>query len=301
MDKNSFSALSVTLKDKQYKSEIEIEFSSVKNKLSIIPIQTLQKDKTYLLHIDRSVKDIAGNPLNASYSAEFLCVVPTSHISSKELDAVLNKEKNTSTEFNLSIQTTPLNSGKNHTLALKDNGVIIGWGENEYGQTTNAKKKITKKTTKEQTNSNNWKSLSAGAKHSNAIKTDGTLWSWGKNDSGELGDGTNISSNTQVQESSQSSWLLSSAGENHTLAIKVDGTLWAWGNNYYGQLGDGTTKNRNTPTQIGQNTWQAISAGQNFSIGIQSDGTLWAWGINDNYQLGLKKNTKNKLIPTQIK
>jgi len=78
MDKNSFSALSVTLKDKEYKSEVEIEFSSVKNKLTIIPMQTLQKDKTYLLHINQSVKDLAGNPLKTSYSTEFLCVVPPS-------------------------------------------------------------------------------------------------------------------------------------------------------------------------------------------------------------------------------
>jgi alpha-tubulin suppressor-like RCC1 family protein len=337
MDKNSFSALSVTLKDKQYKSEIEIEFKSVKNRLTIIPIQALKVNKTYILNINTSVTNLAGNTLKKSYSRQLFCIASPFDVVKNESnkhateqntytkdsifvepskknknidteDTIIvptNKnvsiEKNDPLEHNIAVTTETLSSGQDFTLKVDNNGSLLGWGENEYGQTANSKDIKTKVPLQEDTQSYNWKSVSAGRKHSNAIKTDGTLWSWGKNDSGELGDATNNSSNTQVQESTKSLWLSSSAGENHTLAIKNDGTLWAWGNNYYGQLGDNTTKNKNHPVQISSQRWKSISAGNNFSIAVKEDGSLWAWGNNENKQLGLNTDAKNKLIPTQIK
>lgn len=292
MDKNSFSALSVTLKNKEYKSEIEIELNSSENKLHIIPIKTLQTGKYYTLYIKKSLKDIYGNSLQKSHKIEFLCVA----IPSKDF----SNPQNNIQDLNISIKNSLLSSGEAYSISLQEDASILGWGENEFGQTTSLQKKKISTPQEENTHSNNWKSISAGAKHSNAIKEDGTLWSWGKNDSGELGDGTNISSNTQVQEATQSLWLFSSAGENHTLAIKNDATLWAWGDNYYGQLGDGTRESKNTPIQISDQKWKTISAGKNFSIAIQADGTLWAWGDNEKSQLGIGEATKNRLIPTKV-
>jgi alpha-tubulin suppressor-like RCC1 family protein len=82
-----------------------------------------------------------------------------------------------------------------------------------------------------------WQSMTAGDGYSLAIKTNGTLWAWGGNSIGQLGDGTDIDKNSPVQISTASNWQSVAASEEHTLAIKTDGTLWAWGANSFGQLG----------------------------------------------------------------
>jgi len=145
-----------------------------------------------------------------------------------------------------------------------------------------------------------WQSVVAGA-HTLAIKTDGTLWAWGSNSFGEIGDGTTISKNTPVQIGNQTNWLSVAVGENHSLAIKSDGTLWSWGLNNYGQLGDGTFINKSIPTQIttNGNFWTTIAAGYFHSLAINSNGVLVAWGNNSDGQLGLT-NTINQSIPTIV-
>ena len=83
-----------------------------------------------------------------------------------------------------------------------------------------------------------------------ALKADGTVWAWGTNWAGQLGDGTNIDRATPVQVAGLMNVIGIDAGEFHTLALKADGTVWAWGNNDYGQLGDGTTTRRSIPVQV---------------------------------------------------
>lgn len=123
----------------------------------------------------------------------------------------------------------------------------------------------------------------AGMNHSLLIKSDGSLWAMGRNDFGQLGDGTNASHNTPRQIAA--SVVAASAGGDHSLFIKSDGTLWASGNNSSGQLGDGTSVNHSTPVQIATGT-VAASAGGDHSLFIKSDGTLWAMGNNFYSQLG---------------
>jgi alpha-tubulin suppressor-like RCC1 family protein len=96
----------------------------------------------------------------------------------------------------------------------------------------------------------NWTDVSAGGGHSMGIKADGTLWAWGWNNYGQLGDGTNTDRNTPVQVGSDTYWTDVSAGGYHSMGIKADGTLWAWGWNNYGQLGVGTTIDKNTPVML---------------------------------------------------
>lgn len=146
-----------------------------------------------------------------------------------------------------------------------------------------------------------WKTISTGAFHKAALQVDGTLWCWGFNSAGQLGDSTNLSSFVPKKIGSLTTWKKISTGASHTLALKTDGTLWAWGQNSDGRLGDGTYVNRNFPVQIGtSNNWVEISAGQAHSLAIKSDGTLWAWGNNFRGQLGDPTIIFNTPTPTQI-
>src|SRR5690349_12371564 len=145
-----------------------------------------------------------------------------------------------------------------------------------------------------------WKMTSAGINHTIAIKNDGTLWAWGFNGSGQLGNGASGDYKTEpIQIGTASNWETVSAGANTSLAIKTDGTLWAWGDNFWGQVGDGTFGNQKTvPTKIGTATnWKSIAAGMMFSLAIKTDGTLWTWGSNTDGQLG---HTASPFTPQQV-
>ena len=146
---------------------------------------------------------------------------------------------------------------------------------------------------------NDWESIDADGYHSLAIKADGTLWAWGRNGEGEVGDGTTITRSEPTRIGSASDWASVSAGGNHSFAIKDDGTLWAWGYNGNGQLGDGTTVQRTTPAQVGTATnWAAVSTGSQV-LAVRTDGTLWAWGENFYGQLG-DGTTIQRTTPTRV-
>jgi len=148
--------------------------------------------------------------------------------------------------------------------------------------------------------SSNWKSIANGVYHIVAIKTDGTLWAWGSNYYGELGDGTNIGKNVPTRIGNANNWKSVLAGYAFTVAIKTDGTLWAWGLNDSGELGDGTIINKNIPTKIGNaNNWSLASIYFDSCHAIKTDGTLWAWGNNFWGVLGDGTNI-NKSTPIQI-
>ena len=191
-------------------------------------------------------------------------------------------------------------TGNGHTVALKSNGTLWAWGWNYYGQLgdgTTTDSHVPEQVTSV---SNKWVSIAAGWDHTIALKSDGTLWAWGWNGDGQLGDGTIIDKHTPTQIGSDDKWVSISAGSTHTIALKSDGTLWAWGWNNHGELGDGTIIDKHTPTQIGSDDkWVSIAAGYSYNIALKSDGTLWAWGWNDDGQLG-DGTIIDKHTPTQI-
>jgi alpha-tubulin suppressor-like RCC1 family protein len=134
--------------------------------------------------------------------------------------------------------------------------------------------------------------VSAGDSHTVVVKTDGTLWAWGNNDYGRLGDGTTESKSSPVQIGAEKHWQAAAAGGLHTVALKTDGSLWVWGNNNSKQLGTGTTDNESSPVRIGPGTdWHAVAAGESHTVALKTDGSLWAWGGNWYGQLGEGQQT----------
>jgi len=140
----------------------------------------------------------------------------------------------------------------------------------------------------------------ATATHTAYLNSDGTVWTWGNNTAGQLGNGTTTNNAFAAQLSGLSGVMAVAAGMDHTLALKGDGTVWAWGNNANGQLGDGTTTQRSTPIQVsGLAGVRAIAAGYGHSVALKSDGIVWVWGNNANGQLG-DGTTLNSLVPQQV-
>jgi alpha-tubulin suppressor-like RCC1 family protein len=130
--------------------------------------------------------------------------------------------------------------------------------------------------------------LASGGNHSLALRSDGTVWAWGSNSQGQLGDGTDTDRLTPVQVPGLTDFTALAAGDAHSLAVRRDGAVWAWGSNFYGQLGDGTTSlYRLAPAQVSRLTnITALAAGSTRSLALRSDGTLSAWGANGHGQLG---------------
>jgi alpha-tubulin suppressor-like RCC1 family protein len=123
------------------------------------------------------------------------------------------------------------------------------------------------------------------------IKTDGTLWLWGNNGYGELGDNTTAGTSSPVQTvSAGTNWKQVACGRYITAGIKTDGTLWTWGYNGNGQLGVNDITHRSSPVQTvsGGTNWKLVSGGSysNHFVAFKTDGTLWLWGNNGSGQLG---------------
>jgi alpha-tubulin suppressor-like RCC1 family protein len=151
------------------------------------------------------------------------------------------------------------------TLATKTDGTIWSWGRNDYGQL--GLDDIVNRSTPTQMASNGtmWRSVSSGPFHSAGIKTDGTLWTWGRNiDSGFLGDSTAISKSSPVQTiSGGTNWRLVRTAHFNTRAIKTDGTLWLWGNGFAGLNGNEDLFSKSSPVQTvtGGTNWKTVSSG----------------------------------------
>ena len=123
--------------------------------------------------------------------------------------------------------------------------------------------------------------VAAGSQHVLVLKSNGTVWAWGNNVRGALGDGTTVDKRAAVQVQGINGITAVAVGNYYSMALKSDGTVWAWGNNSNGTLGDGTTIDRTTPVQVvGLSGVVSISTDNNLTIVVKSDGTLWQWGSN---------------------
>ena len=202
-----------------------------------------------------------------------------------------------------------INAGGFHALAVKTDGTVRAWGSNYYGQLGNGNNG-------EGTESaapvpvagedgigrlTDVMAAAGGNSHTVALKKDGTVWAWGRNHAGQLGDGhLGTDSNTPVQVVGEGGTgfltgvVAVSASEHHSVAVKNDGTVWAWGRNYWGQLGDGNSEtDSDTPVQVldrgGVGTLTgivAVAAGEEHTLSLRYDGTVLAWGYNQYGQCG---------------
>ncbi len=193
-------------------------------------------------------------------------------------------------------------SGSKHSLALKSNGTVWSWGSNGSGQIGDGVNGSTRKSPVQVANLTNVIAISGGADFSLALKSDGTVWAWGLNSSGQLGDGTTTNRKTPVQVQGLTDVRFISGGGTHSLAIKNNGEVWGWGANGSGQLGNGTSTSKvllpiratGLPANI-----VAVASGGTHSVALTGGGDVWAWGGNNYGQLG-NGSTVKSLIPIYI-
>ena len=218
-------------------------------------------------------------------------------------------DRSSPTQIGSTTNWSQVDTGFDATIATKTNGTLWTWGGNYYGQLGNNNgpqgvfDQRPKSSPTQVGASTNWNKVSHSDRYTSlATKTDGTLWSWGRNHNGQLGlnDGVDRSSPTQVGTGTD--WNLLCTSLYTTLAIKTNGTLWSWGSNSWGQLGLNSLSpsNRSSPVQVGSATnWSQVSGSWFSTLAIKTDGTLWSWGNNTNGQLGHNDRTY-RLSPVQV-
>lgn len=198
--------------------------------------------------------------------------------------------------------------GQSFSMGIRDDGKLFAWGFNgHYFGDETLRTTYSRLMSPAQVGDDDWFALSCGMEHTLGIRSDGKLFAWGSNKSGQLGCGAVIYSGYTGRSSFRSTpsqitnhtWIAVSAGQEHSLALRSDGKLFAWGRNGSGQVGDGTIALKNYPIQITEYTWIAVAAGHFHSLAIRDDGKLFAWGENNKGQLGLGDKI-DRLFPTQV-
>ena len=199
--------------------------------------------------------------------------------------------------------------GSTNNIAVKTNGTLWAWGRNEYGvlgqnNTTHYSSPV--QIGSDTTWSQGRKKASVGPRGAAAIKTNGTLWTWGTNSSGNLGQNQQSAGCSSPIQIPGTTWSEVQMYNGTTGALKTDGTLWVWGGNFHGGLGQNDRTYRSSPVQVPGTNWSAVFNNQGTNPGIaalKTDGTLWSWGYNESGVLGLNQSQATQgavSSPTQI-
>ena len=209
-------------------------------------------------------------------------------------------------------------AGATHSLALATDGTIYAWGKNEYGQlgndsTINSPVPVAVKTAGTPMDGKKIIQIHAGYEHSLALASDGTVYAWGRNNSGQLGknDATDahIPAAVRTLGTPMAGKIIVqlAAGNSQSIALASDGTVYTWGWNQHGQLGNGTTMNSRIPvavvtagTPLAGKTISQIAAGNAHALAMTDDGTVYTWGWNQYGQLG-NNSTINSSLPVIVK
>jgi alpha-tubulin suppressor-like RCC1 family protein len=181
-----------------------------------------------------------------------------------------------------------LAAGEGHTLAIADNGTLYAWGQGYYGQLGNGSNEmqLSPLAVPFPAGVTLWLSVSASSKSSFALGNNGSIYGWGANSEGELGNGTTQMTNLPVRVATPTgvSWRKLMAGGNEGFALATDGTLYAWGQNYWGECGLGYRGRQSVPAVVpfpggASHVWTDIAGGGGHTLGLGSDCQLYQWGI----------------------
>jgi alpha-tubulin suppressor-like RCC1 family protein len=186
---------------------------------------------------------------------------------------------------------------------LKSNDIAAyGWGNNNSGALGDGTNVNRSSPVSVVGGFADWIQVSAGSQHSVGIRLNGTAWAWGNNQSGKLGDNSDIGKSSPVSVvGGFTDWVQVSAIGNNIVGVRANGTAWAWGANSIGNLGDGTSTTRSSPVSVvgGFTDWIQVSGGSGHSLGLRANGTAWAWGAGSYGRLG-DNTTLFKLSPVSV-
>ncbi len=178
--------------------------------------------------------------------------------------------------------------GQWHTCGIKTDGTLWCWGQNDLEWRQLGTSDGCLFTAPCQVGAdNNWAQVDSSQRFNCALKKDKTMWCWGANEYGQLGDGSTVNRPTPAPGFPGNDWLEVRVAGGFTCAMRQDGSIWCSGDNLFGQLGDGTTTERHTPVQAGRDTdWNMFGLGAPFVLATKDDNTLWVWGACPDWWAG---------------
>ena len=196
-----------------------------------------------------------------------------------------------------------ISSGGRHVLALTSSGTVLAWGNDTAGQLGNGAASANGDAENPATVSGltGVTQVSAGAEHSLALLSDGTVEAWGDNSHGELGNGTTTSSDVPVPVTGLTGVKYVAAGQEYSVAVLTNGTVMTWGDGGNAQLGDGKLTDSDVPVAVkGLTGVTAVAAGGQHVLALKSNGTVEAWGENDVGQLGNGAQPGDSAVPVKV-
>ncbi|VAX16474.1 BNR repeat domain protein [hydrothermal vent metagenome] len=198
----------------------------------------------------------------------------------------------------LSLELPRIAAGFSHSVVIKNDGTLRAWGSNNAGQLGDGSNANRYFPVSVSGLSGSVVAVSAGARHTVALLANGTVWAWGANDMGQLGNGTTANSPVPVMVHGASGVVFIVAGLNHTLALRNDGSVIAWGDNSQGQLGAGGMKMAISPVSVSISGVAEVAVGDYHSYALKADGSAWTWGAKM-HESATKKSAFN-LAPVAL-
>jgi alpha-tubulin suppressor-like RCC1 family protein len=191
-------------------------------------------------------------------------------------------------------------AGGAHGCGLREAGTLWCWGGTAFGQLGIQDRVGDQYRPVPVAHPQSMRKVSAYLEHSCGIATDGSLWCWGANWTGQLGVPGLSLSTVPAQVGSDTDWRDVTVGSEHTCGVRDDGSLWCWGRGRSRVLGLGDDLDREEPTRVGTDTnWERVAAGSDHTCALRSDGTLWCWGSGESGRLGLG-DTQPRDVPTRV-
>jgi alpha-tubulin suppressor-like RCC1 family protein len=234
--------------------------------------------------------------LSVSAALDHTCAVRTDHTlwcwgynTGGELGTGDYASRSTRAQVGTAGNWAAVSAGLHYTCAVRTDRTLWCWGENDYGELGLGAGVDGTNTPVQVGTGTSWATVSTsgitvyGDDHTCAVRTDHTLWCWGKNDYGQLGDGSARNAYTPVRVGTDANWATVSAGESSTCAVRTDRTLWCWGLDYYQQGGSAS----DIPVQVGSAAgWATVSLSVSGGCATRTDHTLWCWERSDPAQVG---------------